>query len=33
MPIGRVVDDGLWLVRDGNRIPLPDAGFDHFKQR
>lgn len=29
--IGRVVDDGLWIVRDGRREPLPDAGWDHFR--
>jgi thiamine-monophosphate kinase len=29
--IGRVVDDGLWLVRDGERTELPSAGWDHFK--
>jgi thiamine-monophosphate kinase len=31
IPIGRVVEEGLWLLRDGERIPLPDAGFDHFR--
>jgi thiamine-monophosphate kinase len=29
--IGRVVDDGLWLVRDGQSVPLPDEGYDHFR--
>ncbi len=33
IPIGRVVSDGLWLVRDRNRVPLPDSGFDHFRRR
>ncbi len=28
--IGCVVEDGLWLTRDGERLPLPDAGWDHF---
>ncbi len=28
--IGKVVDDGLWLVRDGQSVPLPDDGYDHF---
>jgi thiamine-monophosphate kinase len=32
-PIGRVVDDGLWLIRDGTREPLPDSGYDHFRKR
>lgn len=32
-PVGRVVADGLWLVRDGVREPLPDAGWDHFMER
>jgi thiamine-monophosphate kinase len=30
IPCGRVVDDGLWLVRDGRRTPLQEEGFDHF---
>ncbi len=29
--IGRVVDDGLWLMRDGHSVPLPDDGYDHFR--
>ncbi len=29
--IGRVVDDGLWLLRDGQSVPLPDDGYDHFR--
>lgn len=31
-PVGRVVDDGLWLVRDGRREPLPEGGWDHFSR-
>ena len=31
IPIGRVVDDGVWLVRDGTRVPLADTGYDHFR--
>ena len=30
VPIGRVVDEGLWLLRDGERVRLPDVGWDHF---
>ena len=30
--IGRVVDDGLWLVRGGQREPLPEGGWDHFSR-
>jgi thiamine-monophosphate kinase len=29
--VGRVVDAGCWLVRDGNRTELGSPGFDHFK--
>ena len=29
--IGRVVDEGMWLVRDGQSVPLPDEGYDHFR--
>lgn len=29
-PVGRVVDEGLWLVRKGSREPLPEGGWDHF---
>jgi thiamine monophosphate kinase len=29
--IGSVVDEGLWLLRDGAKDALPDAGWDHFK--
>jgi thiamine-monophosphate kinase len=29
--VGRVVEDGLWLVRDGKREPLPSEGWDHFR--
>jgi thiamine-monophosphate kinase len=29
--IGRVVDDGMWLVSDGRREPLPALGYDHFR--
>jgi thiamine-monophosphate kinase len=32
-PVGRVVDEGLWVVRDGDRVPLPDLGHDHFRRR
>jgi len=31
-PIGRVVDEGLWLVRE-EREPLPSGGWDHFAPR
>jgi thiamine-monophosphate kinase len=31
VPIGRVVEDGLWLVQDGERNQLPEAGWDHFR--
>ncbi|HVE91285.1 MAG TPA: hypothetical protein VNE62_03145, partial [Actinomycetota bacterium] len=27
-PVGRVVDEGLWLVRDGEQTPLPVGGWD-----
>jgi len=33
IPIGRVVDDGVWFVRDGQRTPLRQTGFDHFQRR
>jgi thiamine-monophosphate kinase len=29
--IGRVVDEGLWLMRQGRREPLVFEGWDHFK--
>jgi thiamine-monophosphate kinase len=29
--VGRIVEDGVWLVRDGERIAMPDAGWDHFR--
>jgi len=29
--IGRVVETGLWLVRDGRREPLEPRGWEHFK--
>ena len=29
--VGRVVEDGVWLVRDGARIELGTTGWDHFK--
>lgn len=29
--IGRVVEDGVWLVRDGVRTAMPEAGWDHFR--
>lgn len=28
--IGRVVEEGLWLVSDTERVPLEAAGYDHF---
>lgn len=31
-PVGRVVDEGLWLVRSGEREPLPEGGWDHFRR-
>lgn len=31
-PVGRVVDDGLWLMRAGEREPLPEGGWDHFRR-
>ena len=31
IPVGRVVDDGVWLVRDGERHPLDATGWDHFQ--
>jgi thiamine-monophosphate kinase len=31
IPIGRIVDDGIWLVADGKREALPVAGNDHFR--
>lgn len=31
LEVGRVVDEGLWLVRDGGREPLEIQGWDHFK--
>lgn len=30
--IGRVVDDGVWLVRDGRREAMDAEGWDHFKK-
>jgi thiamine monophosphate kinase len=30
-PVGRCVEEGVWLVRGGERMPLPSAGWDHFK--
>lgn len=32
LPIGRVVSDGVWLVRDGEREPLRSGGYDHFSR-
>ncbi|MGH2758677.1 MAG: thiamine-phosphate kinase [Actinomycetota bacterium] len=29
--VGRVVEDGVWLVREGRREPLELEGWDHFK--
>lgn len=31
-PVGRVVDEGRWLVRAGEREPLPEGGWDHFRR-
>ncbi len=31
--IGRVVTDGVWLVRDGERTELDALGYDHFKRQ
>lgn len=31
LEVGRVVDDGLWVVREGRREPLEIRGWDHFK--
>jgi thiamine-monophosphate kinase len=30
--VGRVVSDGVWLVRDGERTELDPLGYDHFKR-
>jgi thiamine-monophosphate kinase len=30
--VGRVVEDGVWLLRDGRREPLGAEGWDHFKK-
>ncbi len=30
-PIGRIVESGLWLVRNGRREPLEPRGWEHFK--
>ncbi len=30
-PVGRVVPEGLWLLGDGGREPLPEGGYDHFR--
>lgn len=32
LEIGRIVDEGLWLVREGRREPLDLEGWDHFKK-
>jgi thiamine monophosphate kinase len=29
--VGRVVEDGLWLTRDGVREELSQHGWDHFR--
>lgn len=29
--VGRVVEEGVWLVRDGRRTPLEAEGWDHFR--
>ena len=29
--VGRVVEEGVWLVRDGQRAPLEAEGWDHFR--
>lgn len=31
LPVGRVVADGLWLVRGSERVELPPGGWDHFR--
>ncbi len=31
MVVGRVVDEGIWLMRDGQRSPLDAEGWDHFR--
>jgi thiamine-monophosphate kinase len=31
--VGRVVEEGMWLVHDGRRESLPEAGHDHFRGR
>jgi thiamine-monophosphate kinase len=33
IPIGRIVDDGVYIVRDDKRENLPASGFDHFSGR
>lgn len=30
--VGRVVEDGVWIVRDGERVPLSETGYDHFSR-
>lgn len=30
MPVGRVVDEGRWMLRAGTREPVPEGGWDHF---
>ena len=32
LPVGRVVSDGMRLVRAGERVPLPAGGWDHFSR-
>lgn len=29
--VGRVVQEGVWLVLGGERRPMPEAGWDHFR--
>jgi thiamine-monophosphate kinase len=31
LPVGTVVHEGLWLVSDGERLPLGPLGYDHFR--
>lgn len=30
LPVGRVVEEGVWIVRDGDRRPIDASGWDHF---
>jgi thiamine-monophosphate kinase len=31
-PVGRVVQEGLWIVRGERREPLPEGGWDHYRR-